>query len=231
MALEVSMTKQIAVALAVGLVTAGCGLAERLTSTSATTGLGRLDEEVIEELTDTSVVERVDVQVGDDCSLAELSLTHLDAGSVPEAVRERVREEYSGVRLLTYVTTIEPDDMVLYRVNIETSEGRRCAVAVEGGGFLVYSECAVEMSALPVPVTEAVEALGLGEIMSTAHREGPGLSLYIVEKRIDRRVHVIELTVDGEIVAHDVRFPARVRIPYLGGDDGSLETGSGGFGI
>ena len=184
--------------------------------TAGGSSLGNLDGELLEEITDTAAIQQMDARVDDHGALVAVALRHFDGPAIPVAVRALVTERYPGASLVYFGTTHEAGQTVLYDALVQTGEDRQCTVAAEGDGSLVYTECDIDAAALPPPVGEAVARLGEGEIVRVAQRDAPAQTVFIVEKRIAQRTHVLELNAEGDILEHDVLLPATIRIPYLG---------------
>lgn len=208
-------------AIGIALMSSGCGLFAGLAdggTTADEASLGALDDEVVEEITDTAAVERVDARFDEQGALMHVELQHLDGRSIPEDVREAARARFPGGRLVTYGTALTHGETSLYHVHLRTGDGRQCTLAAEGDGLVAYVDCVVPATALPPAVAVALTRVseGEGETLKVVRRETTMSATFLVEHRITQRTHLIELTNEGDVVEHDVLLPATMRVPYRG---------------
>lgn len=205
----------------VALASSGCGLFAGMAAGGTTADhdtLGALDDEVVEEITDTAAVERVHAHFDDEGALSSLELQHFDGPSIPEAVREAARARFPQGRLVTYATSLTSGQTSLYHVQLQMRNGGECALAAEGDGLVAYVDCVVPETSLPPAVAVALTRVsaGDGQTLRVVRRETSMVATFLIEMRITERTHLIELTATGDVLEHDVLLPATMRMPYRG---------------
>ena len=102
----------------------------------------------------------------------------------------------------------------VFEVEVDTKDGKRCAVAAKADGTEVYVECRVDPAELSEPIVKAVEALMPGgKIVEAESKKGPGIYEVSVEVESGGREYYLRVSPDGTLIQKLVRIPAIVEVP------------------
>lgn len=161
-----------------------------------------------------STVERVKVRVDEAGAIVKQSVYHGDRSAIPEPVLALVDKTFPGGQPKRYETEHYADLGQVYEVEVDTADGKMCEVAAGAAGDLVYTECRIDPTELPAPVSARVSAtFPDGKILEAEQKSGPKVDEFTIEVEVGGRQFYLRVAPDGTLLAKLVRVPAILELP------------------
>lgn len=158
--------------------------------------------------------QKFKLRVDEQGALTKQALYHADSGPVPQAVRDLATQKFPDAKPVHYETEVYADLGLVYEVEVDTADGRRCEVAATPEGTEIYEECQLEPSALPQPVTATVSStFPSGEIVEAESKTGPDIEEFTVEVKSGDAEYYLRISPSGELMQKFLRIPAIVEVP------------------
>ena len=142
-----------------------------------------------------------------------LSIYHVNAEAIPDAVRALGASRFPGRRVVHYETEWYADGSQIYEVEYALEGARTGELAARIDGSLVYVERPVA-SLPPLARSAALAAVAGGRIMQGDRRQGPGIDHYILKIDLRGRMHVVHVDAQGQVLQHGIRVPAQIEVPF-----------------
>ena len=154
------------------------------------------------------------LRVDEQGALTKQAIDHADPGPVPQAVRDLATQKFPGSKPVHYETEIYADLGLVYEVEVDTADGRRCEVAATPEGTEIYEECRLDPSALPESVTATVSnAFPSGELLEAETKTGPNIEEFTVAVKSGDAEYYLRISPSGELLRKLLRIPATVEVP------------------
>lgn len=175
---------------------------------------GHLDPGLFTTAREARSVEKMVVEVGATGDVEEIAVYHRDETKIPAPVRRLAEERFPGSHAVRYETEHERGRGIVYEIEIETADARRCEVQATEAGELLYTECQVTRGDLPAAVVSAVDRLlPSNEFVEAEKKERGDETTFSVEARLGGVVHYVRLSEGGEVRGHSLMIPAVLHLP------------------
>jgi uncharacterized membrane protein YkoI len=157
---------------------------------------------------------KMEIRLDADGKVVKQTTYHDDPDAIPEAVHDLAAKEFPGAKAARYETEWYADRGLVYEIEVDTKDKKRCEVAATEDGTKIYTECHVKPKALPPEVSKQVEAtIPGGKILEAETKKGPDIDVVTVEVEKDGREYYLRLSPDGTLLEKLLRVPAVVEIP------------------
>lgn len=175
--------------------------------------LGSVTPGFAQTVADTPSTREVRVYLEPGGGIRGLSIYHLDAESIPDAVRTLGASRFPGRKIVYYETEWYADGTQVFEVEYALENGRKGEIAARIDGSLVYVERPVP--SVPEPTRRAaMGAVAGGRIVEGNRRQGPGIDHFILKLDLRGRVHVLHIDAQGQVLQHGIRVPAKIEVPF-----------------
>lgn len=175
--------------------------------------LGSVAPDFSQAVADTPSTREVRVYLEPGGGIRGLSIYHLDAEAIPDAVKALGASRFPGRRIIYYETEWYADGSQVFEVEYALDGGKKGEIAARADGALIYMERPV--ATVPVPTRNAaLRAVSGGRIVEGERRQGPGIDHFILKLDLRGRVHVLHIDAQGQVLQHGIRVPAKIEVPF-----------------
>ena len=180
-------------------------------------GPGRLNHELLSLAKNAHGTRKIELHSDQNGTITKMSVYHQDVSRVPEAIRKLAERQFPDSKVISMETENYADAGLVYEVEVESPDGKRCEVSALPDATLRYTECRLSSDGLPAAVSQRIAAtVPNGTIEELEVLKGPSIAggeEYRAEVKLGGVEHYLRISPSGELLRHGIVVPASIEVP------------------